>query len=207
MRIWLPIRSYLESAGLSHSVWVKAFGGIIVISLGSCGARSVPDLACPSPKTACSGACVTLDGDPQNSGACGNVCAAATVCYAGACATSCGGGTTQCGQSCVDTSVDSRHCGTCDTTCAAGNACVSGTCTSTCAQSQTLCTPDGGAYCATTSSDNANCGACGSNQFETPPRSEFPRRTAHNAAFRKLSPASALCSDCSPPESFGSSPG
>jgi hypothetical protein len=41
-------------------------------------------------------------------------------------------------------------------------ACVAGACNSQCAPPQQLCTPEAGAaYCASTITDNANCGACG----------------------------------------------
>ncbi len=52
-------------------------------------------------------------------GRCGNACTASMLCTAGACASSCTGGTTLCGESCVDTRTSATDCGRC------GNACPS----------------------------------------------------------------------------------
>lgn len=45
--------------------------------------------------------------------------------------------------------------------CGALEVCNVGTCASSCGLGQTGCLLDGGGYCATTSTDNANCGSCG----------------------------------------------
>jgi hypothetical protein len=46
--------------------------------------------------------------------------------------------------------------------CGPEQVCAGGTCSSNCLSGQTLCTPDAGPYyCATTATDNANCGTCG----------------------------------------------
>jgi hypothetical protein len=90
----------------------------------------------------CSNQCLSWN-DPQNCGACGNVC---------------GGGTSCCGNhswaQCVDPSGDSQNCGACGNVCSGGKRCFGGTCA--CATGQTDC----GGSCSVLD-DTRNCGACG----------------------------------------------
>ncbi len=122
----------------------------------ACGSPSMPDggVNCSScaGTTACNGICVTLSSDPNNCGACGNVCAAGEsctngsctplcaageVCAAGLCAAECPVGQTSCGsqngtKSCVLLSSDPANCGACGSACGASEACVDGACVASC---------------------------------------------------------------------------
>ena len=139
-------------------VWALA----AIVIFHCAGRTSLDGAPCAPADTRCDDHCASLYKDPENCGACGTLCSQGTVCYAGECATSCGGGTLQCGQSCVDPNVDRDNCGGCGIRCPNGEACVAEACTSTCASNQELCVLDGGAaYCASTESDNKNCGGCG----------------------------------------------
>ncbi len=136
-----------------------------VCSQGKCGTT------CGGGTKLCGSSCVETDVDPANCGACGTKCSASEVCSAGKCGTTCAGGQTLCGGDggasyCANTQSDNANCGGCGTTCGTGQVCQQGVCSNACAASdggvQTLCAPDGGTtYCANTTSDNANCGACG----------------------------------------------
>ncbi|MEO7113285.1 MAG: hypothetical protein ABI183_22790 [Polyangiaceae bacterium] len=134
---------------------------------------------CPSAQTACSGSCATLSRDPQNCGACGVTCGAGEECSAGECTTTCGGDQSLCGGGdagdagspyCASFATDNANCGGCGVHCGAGEMCSSGSCQTTCGASQTVCNgADAGVdagrggipFCATLSTDDENCGACG----------------------------------------------
>ena len=104
-------------------------------SKSSCTVTDGSTCACAADETACGSVCSNLPADPQNCGACGNVCAGGTECINGACA--CPGTETVCGGVCTDTSVDSANCGTCSNACGAYRSCNSGVC-STCQAGQSL---------------------------------------------------------------------
>jgi stigma-specific protein Stig1 len=76
----------------------------------------------------CNGTCVSMQGNPDHCGACGNVCSAAQVCLSTGCAGSCPEPLSACDRRCVDRSRDSANCGRCGHTCEAGNGCLDGAC-------------------------------------------------------------------------------
>ena len=183
-----------------HNIVGRATSWFVLVLLGgavtsiACGGQQIDTTVCTPDETLCGASCAALYKDPQNCGACGTVCSQGTVCFHGACATSCGGGTIQCGQSCVDPEVDRDNCGGCGTQCSSGEACAGGACSSTCVDGQTLCALDGGAaYCANTQTDNANCGGCGT--------SCGPEETCANGnCTSSCAPSQTLCvpNDASP---------
>lgn len=98
-------------------------------SLGTENVEAEPN-SCTEGFVECAGACVDLQGDGQNCGACGVLCGESQVCSAGLCQDSCAEpGRTTCGNSCVDVLLDPGHCGACGILCAAGESCSNGVCT------------------------------------------------------------------------------
>jgi hypothetical protein len=142
----------------------KTCTGGQVCSQGACA------MTCSGGTTQCGQSCVQTDVDPANCGSCGKACGAGEACVSGTCKTECVGSQTACtgdgGAYCASTSTDNANCGACGNACGAGQVCSAGKCTSSCgggdAGTETFCTPDAGVpYCADTTADNANCGACG----------------------------------------------
>lgn len=105
------------------------------------------------------------DGDPQNCGACGQVCPGLAnghaTCSGGTCTVACDLDYMLCDGACIDTSSDLQNCGACGRACTgpahASVACTNGTCATTCDPHYTLC----GGVCIDTQSDPENCGGCG----------------------------------------------
>ena len=64
-----------------------------------------------------------LENDPENCGACGNVCGIDDVCTMGICEPICPAGQTLCGETCYDLLGDPDNCGTCGNQCAADEYC------------------------------------------------------------------------------------
>ena len=128
----------------------------------------------------CSGACINTAIDPNNCGQCANplsnagVCPASTdpnavaVCNGGECGFTCANGYTLCDDTglCTLTSSDANNCGNCGHVCPgiAGGApqCNGSTCGVKCNGALVLCNDDGVSVCADLTSNNANCGGCGS---------------------------------------------
>ena len=121
------------------------------IKTGQC--KVVPEESCCFGAAACSGACVSLQADANNCGACGKACSASEVCSAGAC-TSCPANRTQCSEQCADLATDPFNCGACGNVCGTSQSCVAGACGSC---DGTVCANS----CVELGTDRANCGACG----------------------------------------------
>lgn len=75
---------------------------------------------------ACNGACVDLQRDLANCGACGRSCPGAINCMGGECV--CAADRQLCGNACVVLAADTRHCGTCGHACDQGDDCRQGRC-------------------------------------------------------------------------------
>lgn len=88
----------------------------------SCRGCSNP---CPGGRF-CSGLCKDISSDPNNCGACGNVCAPGVSCLNGTCG--CPPGQTRCSGGCTNTSSNSQNCGACGHACGDGQICQNGTC-------------------------------------------------------------------------------
>ena len=120
------------------------------------GRVPVGEQGCPQAgQSNCRGSCVFLSSDPNNCGACGNICAGGTSCSNGTCLCPTAS-QTNCGGTCVDLLFDPNNCGTCGNRCPEEDSCVFGTC-QRCPESQIEC--DG--ICTDISTDQNNCGACG----------------------------------------------
>src|SRR5690349_18356494 len=87
---------------------------------------AVDDGSCPMGTASCNGVCTDVFNDPNNCGACGNVCMAPATCQFGSCQIACPPGTANCNGVCTDVFSDPNNCGGCGVQCAPGNACTMG---------------------------------------------------------------------------------
>jgi len=134
---------------------VAIFGAALLVAGCAKPGTGTTGPTCSSGQTSCAQGCTNTATDSQNCGTCGKGCSSGQSCQAGACV--CNTGLFLCNGSCV--SSDATHCGTCTMTCSGTTSvCNNGACSSSCASGTTQC--PGGA-CANTSTDNANCGTCG----------------------------------------------
>lgn len=102
--------------------------------------------ACPPGEVLCGTACVNLNTDRDNCGACGKRCPSGQRCSGGIC---CPTGQINCNGACVDIQRDPAHCGGCGKACKPGESCQSGQCagaTSPCADGKAEQTFDNGMY-------------------------------------------------------------
>jgi hypothetical protein len=103
-------------------------------------------------------------GGTTGGGPCAGGCPTGEVCQSDQCVSICVAlGGLQCadGGPCIDQLTDNANCGTCGTACPQGQACSAGHCAATCASGYSVCTTDGGFYCANLAGDLSNCGSCG----------------------------------------------
>jgi formylglycine-generating enzyme required for sulfatase activity len=92
-----------------------------------CSIDSVEGL-CPAPRTMCGYACLDLDTELSNCGACGHACPPNASCQTGQCV--CPPPTVPCGLACVDLSNNPMNCGSCGHSCGAILWCQNGQCRS-----------------------------------------------------------------------------
>jgi hypothetical protein len=109
---------------------------------------------CPGTEKQCPSGCTDTQTDSSNCGTCGNQCAVASQCTAGACV--CQSPTTKCTSGCVDLTSNTQNCGTCGHACTSGQGCNNSVC-GMC--SGTVCSAPTG--CVDTENDPDNCGTCG----------------------------------------------
>ncbi len=105
----------------------------------------------------CGESCVDYLNDPDNCGACGNVCGDGTCCSNGNCVSLCAEGDLWCTDECADVQDDSSNCGGCGIVCGDGTCCNNGTCDSLCGESQVWCDN----LCVDFQNDSGSCGSCG----------------------------------------------
>jgi len=99
---------------------------------GPGGASSQPPVAsCPTGTMNCGNACISVESDRNNCGACGHVCSFPGVCTAGVCryaGGACPAGMSSCRGDCVNVQTDPRNCGTCGRACQSTQSCTAGVC-------------------------------------------------------------------------------
>ena len=135
---------------------------------GDDAAQDATSEGCSPGETACLGAeagCVDTNSDPNNCGACFELCPRGIACKGGECqcppgTTLCCNGDFNCTHVCADLLTDPVNCGRCSTgpvqSCYPPQTCVDGGCR--CPDGQIMC---GWRDCADLAMDQYNCGKCG----------------------------------------------
>lgn len=158
-----------RSVPSSMVLWLTA---AILLSVASCADSSSNPEPCDDGRSPCGSTCADTKEDPDNCGACGQVCSTGQECQEGVCTGGEGGaggggaggtggtgggcaeGQTDCAGSCVTLETDPTHCGSCEVVCSPGYTCADSVCV--CPAATTEC--DGA--CLDLQSDVAHCGAC-----------------------------------------------
>ncbi|MEI9950156.1 MAG: hypothetical protein WDO74_14570 [Pseudomonadota bacterium] len=138
---------------------------------GSAGAGPTV-IVCAANQQMCVDACVDLQVDAANCGACGKQCASGQVCSAGECGSTCAAPTTLCAADgdatyCANLATDGQNCGECGNACAPGMVCADGACSVSCPGTQLNCH----GACINPASDRNYCGAtsaCGLDRVGSP---------------------------------------
>ncbi|HEY3445466.1 MAG TPA: hypothetical protein VGK67_03835 [Myxococcales bacterium] len=104
----------------------RVFLAVLALTVGGLSGCSCSP--CKGPQSACDHACVDLDTDAKNCGACGKACGPAQRCEQGACLDGCATGWTLCKGACSDLAFDANHCGACDTPCLGTQYCANSLC-------------------------------------------------------------------------------
>jgi len=118
---------------------------------------------CGTGEAFCGGACIDVQSNNNNCGACGTVCPAGQSCRTGTCTPNCAPSESLCGTpaACVNTQTNAANCGACGNACPTGQMCVMGSCSVVCDAPRTICLSSQGAQsCVDLQGDTANCGAC-----------------------------------------------
>lgn len=105
--------------------------------------------------TPCYGACVDLQSDRGNCGACGLTCDGGKHCFQASCV--CDSPCVSAGGQCAQLATDTQNCGACGNACPGGTVCSGGACVDGCGVSLTACAQG----CADLQADDQNCGSCG----------------------------------------------
>jgi hypothetical protein len=153
MRAWGALLAALCVMALLLSACTAKIEGQAPTSDGA-GLGPGNSLLCQPGLQACGAACVNVQSDSANCGACGAACTAPAVCANGSCSGSCAAGSQKCGASCSDVLTDAAHCGSCEKACDAGVPCYGGVCG--CPEGVLFCQ----GQCFDPMSDSAHCGNC-----------------------------------------------
>lgn len=135
-----------------------------LLGLVFCAGIALTTAGCPGSgetdclDTLCGEACVNINFDSQNCGACGTACTAEQRCEAGSCVSACASPLVSCSGFCVDTSRNPDNCGSCGNACTSGQQCQSGACSGGggCDPGLTDCS----GTCVDTRTSAAHCGRC-----------------------------------------------
>lgn len=164
-----PFAFTIRAQGVTGVVFrFRAGPDIVDVGTGTLDVSiAVEEATCEAGATSCGTACVTLDSDPFNCGACANVCPPepgqmAGVCVSGTCITGCLPSETDCGGICADLETNPFSCGACGNVCPPepgqmAGVCVAGVCTHGCETGQVECA----GFCTNLRTSPFNCGACG----------------------------------------------
>ena len=147
--------------------------------------------ACAAGQTLCGNTCTNETTDPNNCGACGDVCPTGQTCTAGACGTVCSGQNPNlCGSTCTNLQTDPNNCGTCGTVCPSGQTCTAGVCA---AASASNCPAQTTNNCVLTqtNSGSTDTGTC------SPGYSGSCAYSCSNGAFSQLTNTCAAAAQCS----------
>lgn len=139
--------------------------------------------------------CIDVLSNPENCGACGLSCPAATTCVDGQC--TCAAGLLLCGTTCVDPSSDRRNCGDCGVACGSDNDCIDGECTGCGGLGEPCC---GGIRCSGKFTECGPSGTCVTmacaEPFDPLPETSLPRCSAETLSCIQACATNRCVVDC-----------